>query len=124
MLRKAAILVACFAPTVLIAGNPSTRPQGQLAPTVQQKTATPPTESLGRAETLSGTIANVDLKHKLLVVRSSTVTYNFVVGPSTRILAGQRRIKLAELATEANKPASVRFVPTRHGNLARSIDIQ
>ncbi len=124
MWRKTAILFACFAPMVLIAGNPATLPQGQSAAAAQKKTPATSAKRLGPVETLSGTIANVDLKHKLLVVTSSSVTYNFVVVPSTRILAGQRRVEFAELASEANKTASIKFVPTRHGNLASSIDIR
>ena len=91
MWRKTAILLACFAPMVLIAGNPETLPQGQSAAAAQKITPATSAKRLGPVETLSGTIANVDLKHKLLVVASSSVTYNFVVVPSTRILAGQRR---------------------------------
>jgi hypothetical protein len=124
MWRKIAILFACFAPIVLIAGNPATLPQGQSAAAAQKNTPATSAKRLGPVETLSGTIANVNLKSKLMIVTSSSVSYNFVLGPSTRILTGQRQIKLAELPSEVNKLASVRFVPTRHGNLASSIDFR
>jgi hypothetical protein len=119
MLRKTAILVACFTPTLLIAGNP---------PSVSASTATTKvaaSKPSGSVETLSGKITQVDIKHKLLIVQTSNgVTYNFVVAPSTRIAAGTQAIKAPDLAAKENRPATVRFVPTHHGNIAKSITIE
>jgi hypothetical protein len=83
-----------------------------------------PSATFGRAETLSATIKVVDVEKKLLFVRASDgVSYSFIVGPSTRISLGAQRIKLADLPLHADKGASVKFVPTRRGNIAQSIDI-
>jgi hypothetical protein len=119
MLRKTAILVACFTPALLIAGNPSPRP----ASTATTKVAA--SKPVGSIETLAGKITQVDMEHKLLIVQTSNgVTYNFVVAPSTRILAGTHHIKAADLATKGNSPATIKFVPTHHGNIAKSIAIE
>jgi hypothetical protein len=124
MLRKVAIVVACLTQTLLIAGNPTPRSPEKAAVTAKEKGTAAASERLGRTETLSGSITSFDREHKLLIVKASNgVTYNFVVGASARITSGTQRIKFAELASQANKQASVNFVPTRHGNVARSIDI-
>ena len=124
MLRKMAILVACLTPTLLIAGNPTPRSPEKAAATAKEKGTAVTSERLGRSETLSGSITSFDRVHRLLIVKASTgVTYNFVVRASARITSGTQRVKSEDLASQANKQASVKFVPTRRGNIARSIDI-
>jgi hypothetical protein len=119
MLRKTAILVACLTPTLLIAGNPPSRSASSTTTKVAASKA------VGSVETLSGKIIQVDTKHKLLIVETSNgVPYDFVVAPSTRIMAGTQRIKALDLSANDNRPATVKFVPTHHGNLAKSITIE
>lgn len=80
--------------------------------------------TLGPAETLSGKIAIVDTAQKLLVVEGARgVTYSFVLRAGTRITSGGQRVKLDELPAHKGKQASVKFVPTRRGNLAQTVEI-
>lgn len=79
---------------------------------------------LGPAETLSGSIMMVESEKKLLIVKSASgVPYSFVITPATRITAQNQRLKLADLASRQDQRVTVRFVPTRRGNIARSIEI-
>lgn len=83
-----------------------------------------PAGALAPAQTLSGTIMMVDASKKILVVKGSGgVPYNFVLSPSTRITAGKERLKIADLASRTDKQVTVRFLPTRRGNLARSVEV-
>jgi hypothetical protein len=80
--------------------------------------------ALGPAETLSGKIALVEAKQKLVVVEGAGgVTYSFLVRPGTKITAAGQRLKLEELSARKGASASVEFVPTRRGNVARRIEI-
>jgi len=80
--------------------------------------------ALGPAETLSGSIMMVDAEKKILIVKSDAgVPYNFVITPATRITAEKQRLKLADLSSRVNERVSVRFVPTRRGNIARSVEV-
>jgi hypothetical protein len=80
--------------------------------------------ALGPAETLSGSIMMVDAEKKILIVKSDAgAPYNFVITPATRITAEKQRLKLADLSSRVNQRVSVRFVPTRRGNIARSVEV-
>jgi cyclopropane fatty-acyl-phospholipid synthase-like methyltransferase len=46
-----------------------------------------------------------------------------MVTSATRIKVGGKKTKLDELASQMNKAASVKFLPTRSGNVAQSIEI-
>jgi hypothetical protein len=120
MLRKT--VIPCFVGILLIAGSPAFGSvQPTAAPTTKNVVSQKP---LGPAEVLSGTIALLDTQQKLLAIRTSAgVTYSFSITPSTRIMSGSQRIDLAQLAASEHKPATVKFVPTRNGNVAKSIDI-
>ncbi len=81
-------------------------------------------DTLGPAETLSGKITLVDTAQKLLVVEGARgVTYSFVLRAGTRISSGGQKVKLDELPAHKGKQASVKFVPTRRGNLAQAVEI-
>ena len=122
MSRKTAILALWFTPVLLVAGDPASPPQ-QPASTANLTGGTPKA-TFGHAETLSATIKFVDVDAKLLFVQTSDrVSYSFIVGPATRISSGSQQIALADLARYAGKPASIKFVATRQGNIARSIEI-
>lgn len=89
-----------------------------------EKSQKAPAGALGPAETLSGTIMMVEAQKKVLIVKgASGVPYSFVITPSTRITAGKERLKLADLSTRIDKQVKVRFLPTRQGNIARSVEI-
>lgn len=93
-----------------------------LAQEAAEKAAVP--EALGPRETISGTISMVFPDKKLLVVTTAKgVPLNFVVGPGTRIRSGEQRLKLNDLTGRVNQKVSVTFVPTRRGNLARTVEV-
>jgi hypothetical protein len=76
------------------------------------------------AETLSGKIIMVNPAQNLVVVQTPDgVPFDMDVTANTRIKAGDRPIALKDLTQDVNKPVSVRFVPERRGDVARSIKI-
>jgi hypothetical protein len=88
---------------------------GNLKSTEVQRTAWPP-------ETLTGTIMMVDPAQHLLVIQDSTgVPFDMEVSASTRIRSGEQRLTLGDLTSDVNKDVSIRFVPERRGDVARSV---
>jgi hypothetical protein len=78
--------------------------------------------SVWPAETLSGTVTMVDPATKTVVIRTSGgVPFDMVVTRNTRIESGDRAITLQDLQQDMNKGVSVRFVPERRGDVARTI---
>jgi hypothetical protein len=55
--------------------------------------------------------------------RVPTFDFGFKVTGATRIKVAGKKAKLDELASQTNKAASVKFLPTRSGNVAQSIEI-
>jgi hypothetical protein len=79
---------------------------------------------VAKPETISGTISMVDTQKKLVVLAGSGgVPFNFKVTGATRIKVAGKRAKLADLAGQTNKSASVKFLPLRSGNLTQSIEV-
>ena len=77
-----------------------------------------------KPETLSGTISSVKSDEKLVIVTSSTgVPYDFKVTGATKIKVGDQKGKLEDLSGATNKQVSVAYLPTRTGNVARSIEV-
>lgn len=90
------------------------------------KTATRKTQSRSAwpPETLSGTIVTVDPAQKLVIVKGSDgVPFDMVLNSSTLIESGKHKLKLDQLRSSTDKSVSVRFVPERSGDIARSIQI-
>lgn len=77
-----------------------------------------------KPETMSGTIAIVKGEDKLVIVTSSAgVPYDFKVTGSTKIKVGDKAGKLDDLAGATSKQATVAYLPTRTGNVAKSIEV-
>ncbi|HLW78850.1 MAG TPA: hypothetical protein VKU44_04540 [Terriglobia bacterium] len=77
-----------------------------------------------KPETLSGTVALVKADDKLVIVTSAAgVPYDFKVTAATKIKIGDQKGKIDDLAGATNKQASVSYLPTRTGNIAKSIDV-
>jgi hypothetical protein len=73
-------------------------------------------------ESLSGKIIMVNPAQKLVVVQTPDgVPFDLDVTATTRIKAGDRPVALKDLMQDIDKPVSVRFVPERRGDVARSI---
>ena len=85
--------------------------------------ATAPIRKSWPAETLNGKITMVNPVQKLVVVQAGGVPFDMVVKPSTRIDQGTQKIDLQMLAQDVNRPVSIRFVPERSGDVARSIEV-
>jgi hypothetical protein len=76
------------------------------------------------AETLSGTISMVDpSQHILVVTDHNGVPFDIVVGRSTRIESGHQRLTLSELSPDINQSVTVRYVPERRGDIARTVNL-
>lgn len=77
-----------------------------------------------KPETLSGTVSLVKADDKIVVVTSSAgVPFDFKVTGATKIKIGDQKGKLDDLAGAANKQASVTYMATRTGNVAKSIEV-
>jgi len=76
------------------------------------------------AETLSGKITMVDPAQNLVVVQTPDgVPFDMVLTPRTLIDSGNQRVTMKDLSGDINQNVSVRFVPERRGDVARSIEI-
>jgi ABC-type amino acid transport substrate-binding protein len=94
------------------------------APAEKKAAAEKPKAELAKAETISGTLQMVAADKKIVVLADSAGTpFDFKVTGATRIKVGGKKAKLDDLASETNKAASVKFLPTRSGNVAQSIEI-
>jgi ABC-type amino acid transport substrate-binding protein len=94
------------------------------APAAKKAAAEKPKAELAKAETISGTLRMVAADKKIVVLTDSAGTpFNFKVTGTTRIKVAGKKAKLDELASQTNKAASVKFLPTRSGNVAQSIEI-
>jgi len=80
--------------------------------------------SMWPPETVFGTIMIVDPSLKTVVVQTSGgVPFDMVVTRNTRIKSGDRAITLQDLKQDTNKGVSVKFVPERRGDIARTIQL-
>ena len=76
------------------------------------------------AETLAGTIMTVDPSQNLVIVKGPDgVPFDMVVSRATRIESGSQHLTLDQLKADTNRNVSVRFVPERSGDVARSIQV-
>jgi ABC-type amino acid transport substrate-binding protein len=101
------------------AEKPKEAPAGKEAAAAEK-----PKAELAKAETISGTLQMVAADKKIVVLTDSAGTpFNFKVTGATQIKVAGKKAKLDELASQTNKGASVKFLPTRSGNVARSIEI-
>lgn len=89
-----------------------------------QKTSNRAERTAWPAETMTGTIMAVDPNLKLVVVLGADrVPFDMRVTRSTRILSGDKTLKLPDLSADKNHSVSVTFVPTGSGDIARAIRI-
>jgi len=99
--------------------------QPQEAPA--EKKAAPaekPKAEFAKAETISGTLQTVVADKKIVILTDSAGTpFNFKVTGATRIKVAGKKAKLDDLASQTSKGASVKFLPTRSGNVAQTIEI-
>jgi len=90
----------------------------------KEAAAEKPKAEFAKAETISGTLQMVVADKKILVLADSSGTpFNFKVTGATRIKVAGKKAKLDELASQTNKAASIKFLPTRSGNVAQTVEI-
>lgn len=76
------------------------------------------------AETLTGKIMMVDPAQKLVIVQGPEgVPFDVLVTPSTRIKSGDQKLALKDLTLDKQKSVSIRFIPERAGDIARTIHV-
>jgi len=99
--------------------------QPQEAPAEKKAAAAEkPKAAFAKAETISGTLQMVVAEKKIVVLADSAGTpFNFKVTGATRIKVAGKKAKLNDLASQTSKTASVKFLPTRSGNVAQTIEI-
>jgi hypothetical protein len=67
----------------------------------------------------------VDPAQNLMVVETPNgVPFDMVVNSKTRIKSGNQALTLKELTQDSNKTVSVKFIPERRGDVAKSIQIR
>lgn len=85
--------------------------------TAAERTAWPP-------ETLTGQIMMVVPAKNLVIVKGPDgVPFDLRVTPATHIESGDHKIALKDLNQDAQKSVSVRYVPERAGDIARTIKV-
>lgn len=78
-----------------------------------------------KPETISGVLTIVTPADKVIFVKADNgITYDFRVGPATKIVAGDAKLKFDDLTDKAGKQVEVVFRPLKTGNAALSIDIK
>jgi len=83
-----------------------------------------PKAEFAKAETISGTLQTVVADKKIVILTDSAGTpFNFKVTGATRIKVAGKKAKLDDLASQTSKTAAVKFLPTRSGNVAQTIEI-
>jgi len=114
---KRTLWLALLAALVLVQGFAVAQEQAAEAPAAPV--------ALGKVETITGTVSMVVPDKGTIVVNSASgVPYNFKVNRATRIKIAGQKAKLADLQGQTGKAATVKFLPLRTGNLARSVDVQ
>lgn len=88
------------------------------------KTKTKSIRAAWPAETLNGKIMIVDRAQKLVIVQGPDgVPFDVLVTPSTRIKSGDQELALKDLTLDKQKSVSIRFIPERAGDIARTIQV-
>lgn len=80
--------------------------------------------ALAKEEKIIGTVAILGNEGELLTVTGSNgVPYDFILTRHTQIKIAGKSAKLADLKDQANKQATIEFVPMSNGNLAKAVDV-
>ncbi len=78
-----------------------------------------------KPETISGTLTIVNAEDKLIFVKAENeITYDFRIGPQTKISAGEKTLKFDQLADQVGKGVEVVFRPLKTGNAASTVAIK
>ncbi|HTS25745.1 MAG TPA: hypothetical protein VMH81_07715 [Bryobacteraceae bacterium] len=117
LLGVAACALFLAIPMTAATKAPAKNPEKATQPAQSMQTAWPP-------ETLSGKIVSVDPAQRLVIVQTADgVPFDMVINRSTRIESGSQKLTLDQLKSDTNRNVSVRFIPERSGDVARSIQL-
>ena len=95
-----------------------------LPATAASKAKTSPMRKAWPSETLSGKITAVAADRKVVVVTAPDgIPFDMLVTPKTRIRSGTQAINFKDLTEYQSKNVSIKFVPERRGDIAKSIRI-
>jgi hypothetical protein len=109
---------------ILVVAQEATKPASETTGKAVTAGGIKTAKAAAKPETINGTVLMVDTDKKLLVLTGSGgVLYDFKLTNATRIKIGGQKAKLDDLSSQANKQASVAFVPLRTGNMARSVEV-
>lgn len=79
----------------------------------------------GKSETLSGTLTIVAAADQTIYVKSADgISYDFHIGPATKIMQGDTKLKLDDLTGDIGKSIEVVFRPLKTGNAAVSVELK
>lgn len=122
---KKGLLIAGFAGIALLAGTATVNAKTTAPAKESRKVQWESVRNRWPAEQVSGKIGMVDPQKDLVIVRDSHgVPFDFIVNGSTKIDAQNQQITLSDLASRKDLTASVRFIPERKGDVAKSITVQ
>lgn len=81
-------------------------------------------DTLASSEELSGTIGYVSPSAKeLTLMGANGIPYDFDLTAMSRIEQSGSKIARSELTDQSHKQATIKFVPTKRGNLAERVEI-
>lgn len=84
----------------------------------------PGTDVLAPAENLSGTISMIGRSgNEVTLIGSNGVPYDFDLTQHTKIEMANHKVPASQLGSETHKQATVHFLPTARGNMAKTIQI-
>lgn len=85
----------------------------------------PSVSLFGKQETISGTLTIVSAENKVIYVKSAEgITYDFQIGPATKITAADQKLKLSDLTGDVGKSIEVVFRPLKTGNTAITVELK
>jgi hypothetical protein len=107
-----------------LAASPQDAAQDQGAAKTEKADNAPGTRFKTEKGTMSGTLTVVAPDKKFVSIKdASGTTFGFKVKPSTKIMVGGQKAKLADLSSDTNKQATINYTALRTGDVAQSIEV-
>jgi len=122
---KLCLALACVVTLALAtAAQNAPKPTAVAAVGAARIEASEPGRTLGKQETLTGSIGGVDPQTNTLTVTGSNGTpYEFKISHNSKITIDGRPGTLVDLTTHVNTTVAIEFVPTSTGNFVHSIEL-
>ena len=124
ILRNALMLLSVAFMMATTTGAQNLPKANAVATPVAQMNGAEPGRTLGKLETLTGTITILSDAAKTITLTTADGTpYDFKITRETKIVIDSRPAMFSDLAGQSNRQGSVEFVPTSTGNFARSVEL-